>query len=280
MPTTKVLTRNDLGSTNAGVISGHNFEVSRGGWGVVGWLALEIRASPLWLIALRLHTLLPWWPHATKVSLLRLLIVIETSWRYMWLCSPPCQAWMKSYEKWWGWWSHICFSGFSFAAMVFVQIYVYVFSPFWICISVVFEQCFVGSWPCRENWPLDQGAAYFPINAARIMCTMCTLRALCTLCTYFPVALLLVHLNLNKIRLFGCVVSLAQHFVRMVHIPLSRRVPLPQYKIAQSQYLEHCLRIFYTENWSVDQRRAYFASAITAYFVGCPACDRCAYKQT
>ena len=36
MPTTKVLTRNDLGSTNAGVISGHNFEVSRGGWGVVG----------------------------------------------------------------------------------------------------------------------------------------------------------------------------------------------------------------------------------------------------
>ena len=177
-------------------------------------------------------------------------------------------------------------------------LHIHVFSLFWICISVVFEQCFEGRWRCRVNWPSDQGAAYFPINASRIMRTMCTPY------TYFPISsthtLCTVHTLLfpnqccafvdtpqsEHFRFFSCVVSLAQHFVHIVHIPLSLRVPLPQYKIgynrwsAQSQYLEHCLRIFYTENWSVDQRRAYFASAITAYFVGCPACDRCAYKQT
>ena len=56
---------------------------------------------------------------------------------------------------------------------MWIHIHILVFSLFWICISVVFEQCFVGRWRCRENWPPDQGAAYFPINAARIMCTMC-----------------------------------------------------------------------------------------------------------
>ena len=175
-----------------------------------------------------------------------------------------------------------------------IHIHILVFSLFWICISVVFEQCFVGRWRCRENWPSDQGAAYFPINAARIMRTMCTsctyfpinamriLCATCTLCTYFPINVARILCNVHTLlfpnqccafvdtpqsehfRFFSCVVSLAQHFVHIVRILLSLRVPLPQYKIAQSQYLEHCLRIFYTENWSVDQRRAYFASAITA----------------
>ena len=98
--------------------------------------------------------------------------------------------------------------------LCFLCKYVYVFSPFEICISVVFEQYFVGRWSCRENWPPDQGAAYFPINAARIISTMCTLRPLCTLCTHFPAALLMIHLNVNIMNImYGCVMFL----VRMVH---------------------------------------------------------------
>ena len=94
-------------------------------------------------------------------------------------------------------------------------LHIHVFSLFWICISVVFEQCFEGRWRCRENWPSDQGAAYFPINAARIMRTMyisCTyfpitaariLCATCTLCTYFSINIVCILCNVHTLYIFN-----------------------------------------------------------------------------
>ena len=61
--------------------------------------------------------------------------------------------------------------------------------------------------------------------------------------------------------------------MRSMYLYILRRMYL--YAL-QSQYLYPDVAllaracIFYTENWSVDQHRAYFASAITAYFVRMP----------